>query len=103
MRIPELKIARRVTRRHGELFAEEWLDASNRCEAMIEAFAEVHLMEWPDDPNWSIAMGQNPRQARYMDIEDEILERTFSAVKGAVAAAFVKAAREILASERARK
>jgi hypothetical protein len=101
--VPRLKIAPRVTRRHGELFAEEWLDASKRCEAMIEAFAEVHVMEWPDDNRrWSARVRQDPAQARYMDVEDEILARTFEAVKGAVAEAFVKAAKQILGRERRR-
>jgi hypothetical protein len=101
--VPRLKFARRVTRRQGEVFAEHWLYAYGHTESMTDAFAETRAIEWPDEPAWPISMGQNPRQARYMEIEDEILERTFAAVKGDVAEAFVKAAREILDRERRRQ
>jgi hypothetical protein len=99
---PPLKIARRVTRKHGETFADEWLSTAAGGEDVWAAFAETGLMQWPeDDPNRPL--GEDPRQARYHDIEDEILERTFAAVRDAVAEAFVSAARAVLARERRRK
>ena len=101
---PPLKIASRVTRKHGETFAEEWLRTAASGENVWDAFAETGLMEWPEeDPNRPLGqITQDPRQARYHDIEDEILEQTFAAVMPGVAEAFVKAARKILARERRR-
>ena len=97
-----LKIASRVTRKHGETFSEEWLRTAAGGEAVWAAFAETRLMQWPEeDPNRPLGqIAQDPRQAPYQDIEDEILEQTFAAVMPAVAEAFVKAARKILARER---
>jgi hypothetical protein len=51
---------------------------------------------------WPNGDVHDPRQGRYQDIEDEILERTFLGVRAAVAEAFVKAAREVLLRERRR-
>lgn len=92
--LPELKIAPRVTRKHGETFAAEWFPTGWQGEDVWEAFAETGLMEWPDGELF------DPRQTRYQKIEDEILERTFAAVRDAVAEAFTKAATEVLARER---
>jgi len=99
--VPQLKIAPRVTRKHGENFAAEWCAEG---EHGWEAFSNTGLMEWPeDDPNQPIDEPFDPRDARYEKIEDEILERTFAAVRTAVAEAFTKVAREVLARERKRQ
>jgi hypothetical protein len=99
---PKLKIAPRVTRKHGETFADEWLRTAAGGEDVWDAFAETGLMQWPeDDPNRPLGqIVQDPRQARYHDIEDEILERVFASVRPAVAEEFVKVAGEVLARER---
>lgn len=102
---PLLKIASRVTRKHGETFADGWLRTAAGRENVWDAFAETGLMEWPEeDPNRPLGqIVQDPRQARYHDIEDEILEQTFAAVRAGVAEAFTKTAREVLARERRRQ
>lgn len=94
---PLLKIASRVTRKHAAVFAREWLQACLSDESIFDAFEESGVMEWPEGGL------RDPRHARYHDIEDEILERTFAAVRDAVAEAFTKAAREVLARERKRQ
>ena len=96
--VPPLKIARRVTRKHGEKFAEEWFSTAYLGEDVWEAFAETGLVEWPEG-----GLAEAPQQGRYQDIEDEILKQTFAAVMPAVAEAFVTAARTVLARERRRK
>jgi len=102
---PPLKIAARVTRNHGETFANEWIRTAASGEDVWEAFGETGLIEWPEeDPNRPLGqIAQDPRQGRYQDIEDEILEQTFAAVRACVAEAFTKAARVVLARERRRE
>jgi hypothetical protein len=91
-----------VTRRHGETFAAEWFATSFQGEDVWKSFAATGVIEWPeDDPNRPL--GPDPRQERYQDIEDEILERTFAAVRSAIAEAFVRVAREVLSRERGRQ
>src|SRR5687768_1709585 len=91
--VPKLKVAPRVTRKHGETFAEAWFPTSFQGDGVWHAVGETGLMEWPEG---------GLHQARYHAIEDEILEQTFAAVRPAVAEAFTKAARKILARERRR-
>jgi hypothetical protein len=95
-RLPRVKFNTRVTGRHGEIFAAGWFPTSFQGEEVLGAFADTHLMQYPDGE------AHDPRQNRYQEIEDEILERTFLAVRAAVAEAFVKAAREVLVRERRR-
>jgi hypothetical protein len=80
-----------VTREHGEKFAEEWRDRSMASYAMVEAFTETGVVTWPDS---------RVAQGRFHDIEDEITERVFDELRGAVADAFVRIAGEVLARER---
>jgi hypothetical protein len=102
--IPHLKIAPRVTRKHGEMFAEAWREMQSG-EIVSEAFGGLDLIEWPEeDPNRPFGqIVQDPRQARYHDITDEIAVQTFDAVMPFVAEAFVKYARKVLARERRRQ
>jgi len=95
-RLPRLTFNTRVTRQHGEVFAAEWFPTSFQGEEVWAAFGETHIMEWPNGELY------DPRQERYQEIEDEILERTFLAVRAGVIEAFVKAAREVLNRERRR-
>jgi hypothetical protein len=94
---PELAMVRRVTRRHGEAFAERWYEESNHTLAMTDAFTAAAVMTWPESADWD-----DPAQARYLDIEDEILDQTFATARSAIAEAFVKVASAILARERHR-
>lgn len=93
----KLKIVPRVTLEHGTRFARKWLEmqiGEMRC----EAFAKADVIEWPSGPDGE----STPAQDRFQEIEDEILDETFEAVMPAIAEAFVKAARAILARERGR-
>jgi hypothetical protein len=102
--IPRLKFGPRVTRKHGEEFAEAWRERQSG-EIVSEGFGGLGLIEWPEeDPNRPLGqIRQDPRQARYHDITDEIAEQTFDAVMPFIAEAFVKYARKVLARERRRQ
>lgn len=100
---PPLKIVSRVTRQAGERFARRWLDVQID-ETACEAFEKSAVIEWPEsDPNRPLGELFDPRQGRYQDIEDEIMKLVFASIRPAVAVAFVKAAREVLARERRRQ
>lgn len=102
--MPKLKIAPRVTRAHGEAFADGWRETVLDSGSMFEVFEDTGLVKWPgDNPNRPLGVFLNPRQYRYQDIEDEILKRVFDSVRPAVAEAFVKVARDVLARERERQ
>lgn len=88
---PKLRIAEAVTREHGEQFAEGFFQWAWDTSSMFEAFESLDLMTWPRD---------GEAQELYQDIEDAICERTFEAVKPAIAEAFVRIASELLARER---
>lgn len=95
----KLKIAPRVTRTHGDIFADTWIEESTRGGSDGKAFGATGLVEWPPDATLNRNLAA---QGRYMDLEDEIVQGTFAAVKDAVADAFVKVARQVLARERRR-
>lgn len=90
---PELVIVKEVKWEHGEKFAETWRDESLASEAMMDAFTEAGVMTWPDDPEL---------HSDYSNIENEILTRTFDAIRYAAVEAFVRIAGEVLARERGR-
>ncbi|MGZ5440932.1 MAG: hypothetical protein ACXW5U_11790 [Thermoanaerobaculia bacterium] len=85
----------RVRRWHGAIFAKEMLDGSLVTEMPYEAFGKTGIIAWPDD-----FANETPAKVRYKDIEDEILTRTFDAVREAMATAFVKVARDVVERER---
>lgn len=91
-------MSNRITRKQAQTFADEWLAASRRTGTMYDAFTASHVLEWPDDDE-----DDTPDQARYAEIETEILNRTFAAVKDAVADAFLVAARDVIGRERERR
>ena len=94
--VPRLRFARRVTKRHGDLFVEGWREVCRQNLSIWQAFEESGVVAWPEGSG-------DPRQGRYQDIEDEILERTFDEVSPAVVAAFVRIAREVIERERAKQ
>lgn len=96
--VPPLTIACRVTRKHGEVFAEAWAEASMRGSAMSEAFDETGLIVWPDLDDF-----MDPAYLRYHGISAAIEELVTEEVRPAVAEAFTRAARKVLARERRRK
>jgi hypothetical protein len=92
-----------VTRRHGEIFAEEWFLSAHAGESVWKAFELAGVVVWPeDDPNRPLGEFFDARRARYQDIEDEILEKVFANLRPAVAQAFVKVSRKVLGRERRR-
>jgi len=90
---PKLNIVEVVTREHGERFADTWRELSLGSEPILEAFEETGVAVWPDNPDL---------QALFMEIEDEITERVFDAIRYAAVKAFVRIASEVLARERGR-
>lgn len=90
-RPPELNIVDVVTREHGEKFADEWIERSFGSGAIMEAFLETGVVEWPDDPDG---------QGRFHDIENEIMRRITDQLRSAVAETFVRIADKVFARER---
>ncbi len=88
---PRLVIVDVVTREHGEKFAEAWRELSMGSEPMLETFQETGVAVWPDDPDL---------QGLFMEIQDEVTERVFDAIRYAAVKAFVRIASEVLARER---
>ncbi len=86
-------IVRRVTRKHGAVFAEALERYAYSHGTVFEAFAETGLMEWPPDATQDV----------YIAIENEILEKMFGRVRNVIAAEFRAAAREVLDQERERR
>jgi len=90
-RPPELNIADVVTREHGEKFVDAWHDRTTDSGAMSEAFLETRLVIWPDN---------RPAHMRFHDIEEEITEGVFDAIREAAVDSFVRIANEVLTRER---
>src|SRR6266699_5736418 len=74
-----------VTAEHGRRFAETYMREP------IEAWSDSGVFTWPDD---------KPSQLRVHELEDEIEARMEPEVREFIAAAFVKAANEVLSAER---
>jgi hypothetical protein len=93
-----------VTPAHGELFANEWVEAALGSYDFLDAFAATGILVFPDDdlivPQGLGSPQLRAARSRFIEIEDEILELTFMAVKAAVSQAFVAAANNILSRER---
>lgn len=89
-----LRFTRGVTRRHGEFFREGVRhEAWSNCDALSLAFAKTKIITWPYEDG-SLA------EARFIELEEEIVNRTFAEVEDAIVAAFVKVAREVIERER---
>lgn len=80
------------------MFAERLCARVMQTEAPYEIFAETGLVTWP-----KTYLNPSPATVRYMNIEDEILDRTFAAVQKAIAEEFTKIAREVIERERRRQ
>ena len=96
--VPELDIALRVLRGHGDIFAEELFRGISESETPSEAFSATRLLIWPGSDNNELT----PAQDRYSAIADEICERTFAEARQVMSEAFVRIAAEVLARERTR-
>lgn len=86
-----VKIVREVTAEHGQKFAEAWLAMS--LDSEITGLCNVTgIMEWPQSDSFA--------QQNYIEIGHEIATRTLTAVKDAIAEAFVKEAEAVIERER---
>lgn len=83
-----------MTKKHGAAFAAAWEEASHASGQMLEAFAEAGVITWPEN---------DAARGWYMNLEDDILEGTFAAVRDAVAEAFVRVGNEVIERERERR
>ena len=96
-----------VTSAHGEIFANEWVEASLGSYDFLDVFAATGILVWPDDdlivPQGLGSPELRDARSRFIEIEDEILARTFNEVRAAVSKAFVVAANDILTRERRRR
>lgn len=89
-----LRFVRRVTRRHGAIFARELLEG----ELPYEAFDATAILGWPTG-----YLDEHGAQDRYHDVSKEIVTRTLEAAQGAIAAAFVEIARDVIERERQKR
>ena len=93
VRAPNVKVVSHVTRQHGEAFVEAWFERT--VDVMWQACDDTEIMEWPE---WD-----QTAQNRYAVLQDEICDQVFRATRAAIAEAFTKAARKVLARERKRQ
>jgi|ERR1044071_1700569 hypothetical protein len=99
--VPYLWIAATVRPHHANTFIEELIRLSWASGALWEAFGETHLMTWPD--NAGECGKESPEEARYHDIEDEILELMLEELAPAITEVFTRTATEVLERERKRQ
>lgn len=93
-----LRLAPCVTRRHGLIFAKIWLADSLRSEDSAEAFDLAEVIAYPSEDE-----DDTPAKIRYGLLFDEIVRRTFDALKRPAVDAFVKFATEVVERERERQ
>jgi predicted RNA methylase len=89
MSLPRVETVNVVTIQHGEDFAEGWLDGNTN-----EAFARAEIATWPE---WN-----RDQQASYIDLEDDICQRVYDALKQQIAETFVRVANAAIDAERLR-
>ena len=95
VRAGDLCVARRVTDNDAALFMRGWVDEMLAAGTLSDALAETGIIEWPDPEE-----DDPPAQARYEAMEREILKRTWEAAYPVARAAFLRAAKDVLAPER---
>jgi hypothetical protein len=88
-----LAMVPRVTRQHGEKFAEECTKLTDEDVTVSDVFGETEIIEWPDD--------DAALQERFQELRREIVREAFAAVRPALAEAFVRVANEVIERERA--
>jgi hypothetical protein len=95
MKAPRIKMVDTVTRKHGDIFAEEFFATALEVGANTDAFAATGVMAFPSD-------NRPEAQARHHEIADEIAAVACALTKRALAEAFVIAANAVLDRERKR-
>jgi hypothetical protein len=89
MTLLKVETVNAVTMEHGRGFAEGWFEGN-----MIEAFEAAGIMTWPE---WDLDL-----QASFQDLEDDICQRVYDALKEQIAETFVRVANAAIDAERRR-
>jgi len=89
MSLPKVETVNVVTMQHGEDFAEGWFDGNTN-----DAFERAGVITWPE---WDRSL-----QARFHDLEDDICQRVYDAMKQQIAETFVRVANAAIDAERLR-
>ena len=89
MTVQKVETVNAVTMEHGRGFAEGWFEGN-----MIEAFEAAGIMTWPE---WDLDL-----QASFQDLEDDICQRVYDALKEQIAETFVRVANAAIDAERLR-
>lgn len=89
MTVPKVETVNVVTMEHGRDFAEGWFERN-----IEEACASTGVLTWPEE--------DRHQQASYNDLEDDICERVFDALKEQIAETFVRVANAAIDAERQR-
>lgn len=84
------------------MFAAKWIEESSDNGALTEAAATTDVVEWPGYHPVDESI-YTPAQERCHAIHDQIIALTVRIAAPAIAAAFVEAARTVLARERRRR
>lgn len=90
-----LRFVRRVTRKHGSAFTACFCADAVQAEAVYEAFIAAGVIAWPASNE-----DETPAKQRYVALQEEIIGRTFDYAGHALAAAFQRAASEVIERER---
>ena len=89
MTLPKVETVNAVTMEHGRQFAEGWFDGN-----MNDACERAGIMTWPE---WD-----RDQQAGFKDLEDDICQRVYDALKEHIAETFVRVANAVIDAERRR-
>jgi hypothetical protein len=87
----KLDFVKIVTREHGEVFADEWEEASRSSGSLTEASTKAHIMTWPDNET---------DQTHFHEIEHEIARRVYDELRDSIIDTYVRIANEVLTRER---
>jgi hypothetical protein len=91
---PRVRFVEVVTREHGEVFADEWLERSWDTGAITEACAETEIIDWYD-PNG----GDN---VLCVSLQNQIARRVADQLRTTVVETFVRLANAAIERERTR-
>jgi hypothetical protein len=94
-RLRKLKFVKTVTREHGEVFADEWLERSRDTGAITDAVSGTDLIEWPNDPGGG---GDD----LCVDIQNQIAQRVADQLRNTAVETFVRIANAVIEGERTR-
>jgi hypothetical protein len=89
MTLPKVETVSAVTMEHGRDFAEGWFEGN-----IEDAFERAGIMTWPE---WDLDL-----QASFQDLEDDICQRVYDALKEQIAETFVRVANAAIDAERRR-